>query len=75
MLQEESSKLAFANAEPFGERIHTLPSPSSAPSSMNARARETVLEVPRHEAISGAVSGRQRRQGRYPASWAAAADA
>jgi hypothetical protein len=41
---------------------------------MSASARETVLEVPRHEAISGAVSGRQRRHGRYPASCAAAAD-
>jgi hypothetical protein len=33
-----------------------------------------VFEVPRHEAISGAVSGRQIKQGRNPASCAAAAD-
>ena len=37
-------------------------------------ARETVFEVPRQENRSGAVSGRQRRQGRKPASCAAAAD-
>ena len=35
--------------------------------------RETVFDVPRHAPRSGAVSGRQRRQGRKPASWAAAA--
>ena len=49
------------------------PSPSSAPSAIRARPRETVFEVPRHEPRSGAVSGRQRRQGRKPASCAAAA--
>ena len=49
--------------------------PSSAPSSMSASARKTVFEVPRHEARWGAVSGRQRRHGRKPASWAAAAEA
>ena len=37
--------------------------------------RETVLDEPRQNASSGAVSGRQRRQGRKPASWAAAAEA
>ncbi len=42
---------------------------------MSASARETVFDVPFHDARSGAVSGRQRRQGRKPASCAAAADA
>ena len=42
---------------------------------MSASARETVFEVPRQDARSGAVSGRQRRQGRKPASCAAAAEA
>jgi hypothetical protein len=42
---------------------------------MNARALDTLLEVPRQEARSGAVSGRQRRQGRKPAVWAAMAEA
>jgi hypothetical protein len=42
---------------------------------MSARARDTVFEVPRQQPASGAVSGRQRRQGRNPASCAAAADA
>jgi hypothetical protein len=32
------------------------------------------LEVPRHEAKCGAISGRQRRHGRKPASCAAAAE-
>jgi hypothetical protein len=38
-------------------------------------ARLTVLAVPRQKARSGAISGRQRRQGRKPASCAAAAEA
>jgi len=42
---------------------------------MSASARETVFEVPRQEPSPGAVSGRQRRQGRKPASCAAAAEA
>ena len=46
---------------------------SSAPISIIASARDTVLEVPRQAPRSGAVSGRQRRQGRNPASCAAAA--
>jgi hypothetical protein len=33
-----------------------------------------VLDVPRHEAKCGAVSGRHRRHGRKPASCAAAAE-
>jgi hypothetical protein len=33
-----------------------------------------VLALPRQDAKSGAISGRQRRQGRKPASWAAAAE-
>ena len=51
-----------------------MPTPSSPPFSMRPSARVTVLEVPRQTARSGAVSGRQRRQGRKPASCAAAAD-
>jgi hypothetical protein len=42
---------------------------------MSASARLTVLAVPRQKARSGAISGRQRRQGRKPASCAAAAEA
>ena len=48
----------------------SLSSPSSAPSAINASARLTVLAVPRQKARSGAISGRQRRQGRNPASCA-----
>ena len=39
-----------------------------------AAPRETVFEVPRQDASSGALSGRQRRQGRKPAACAATAD-
>ena len=46
---------------------------SSAPISTSASARDTVLEAPRQAPRSGEVSGRQRRQGRKPASCAAAA--
>ena len=48
---------------------------SSAPSAISFIARDTVLDEPRQKARSGAVSGRQRRQGRKPASCAAAAEA
>jgi hypothetical protein len=48
---------------------------SSAPSAISLSARDTVLDEPRQKASSGAISGRQRRQGRKPASWAAAAEA
>ena len=75
MLLEEPPELAAADAEPFGEGIDTASPASRPPSAIRARARDTVLEVPRQDARSGAVSGRQRRQGRKPASWAAAADA
>src|SRR5262249_39789632 len=47
--------------------------PSSTPSAISARARETVLDVPRQAAASGEISGRQRRQGRKPDVCAAAA--
>ena len=40
----------------------------------NRRNCQTVLEVPRHEAKSGAVSGRHRKQERNPAPWAAGAE-
>jgi hypothetical protein len=40
---------------------------------MSRSARETVLDVPRQANVSGDASGRQRRQGRKPASCAAAA--
>ena len=46
---------------------------SSAPLSMRRSARETVAAVPIQRGVPGAVSGRQRRQGRNPAASAAAA--
>jgi hypothetical protein len=50
------------------------PSSSSAPSSISRKARSTVVREPFHAGQNGAVSGRQRRQGRKPAASAAAAD-
>ena len=46
---------------------------SSAPSWMSASARRTTAEAPSQAGVPGAVSGRQRRHGRKPASAAAAA--
>ncbi len=46
---------------------------SRAPSWMSASARRTTADVPSHAGVPGAASGRQRRQGRKPASAAAAA--
>ena len=46
---------------------------SRAPSSIRAGAHSTVALVPFHAGQNGAVSGRHRRQGRYPARSAAAA--
>ena len=40
---------------------------------ISASARDTVFDVPRQAPLSGAVSGRHRKHGRNPASWAAAA--
>ena len=48
-------------------------SASSAPSWTSASARRTTAEVPSQAGVPGAASGRQRRQGRKPASAAAAA--
>ena len=46
---------------------------SSAPSWISRSARRTTAEVPSQAGVPGAASGRQRRQGRKPASAAAAA--
>ncbi|HVC37692.1 MAG TPA: hypothetical protein VNF46_04740, partial [Gammaproteobacteria bacterium] len=53
------------------DRCSTLSS-SRAPSEISRRPRLTVAEVPFQAGVPGAVSGRQRRQGRNPASAAAA---
>jgi hypothetical protein len=46
----------------------------NAPWRINNMARETVAEVPFQAGLSGAASGLHRRQGRKPASAAAAAE-
>ena len=55
------------------DRSTTL-SESSTPSVMRRSARLTVVEVPFHAGVPGAVSGRQRRHGRKPAATASSAD-
>jgi len=54
-------------------RFSTLLPSSRKPRSMSRRARETLAPAPRQAGVPGAVSGRQRRQGRNPARSAAAA--
>ncbi len=71
MLLEQPAELPLAHAQ-APARASTPPS-SSAPDAISAMARDTVLDVPCQAAMSGEVSGRQRKQGRNPASCAAAA--
>ena len=71
MLAEQPPQLPLADPQAIGQGVDVAS--SSAPISISASARETVFEVPRQAPRSGAVSGRQRRHGRNPASWAAAA--
>src|SRR5437870_1655818 len=72
MPPEEPPKVALADPQPL-RSLSTLAS-SKAPISISASARETVFDVPRQAPRSGAVSGRQRKHGRKPASCAAAAE-
>ena len=51
----------------------SIPASSKLLSSIRRRALETVFEVPHQAGVPGEHSGRQRRQGRNPASAAAAA--
>ena len=73
MLVEQPAQLPLADAEPVGQRGHARLAIEQRLRAISASARETVFEVPRHAAASGEISGRQRRQGRKPASCAAAA--
>ena len=75
MAAEQAAQLAAADAEPLGQRLDVRPRSSSAPSAISFSARDTVLRGAAPEGELGRVSGRQRRQGRKPASCAAAAEA
>jgi hypothetical protein len=75
MLMEQSPQLALAQAKTCRQFVYACVLTVQCPSGDQSRARETVFEVPRHEANSGALSGRQRRHGRKSASCAAAAEA
>jgi hypothetical protein len=54
-------------------RSSTVPASSRNPRSIRRSARETLAAAPCHAGVPGAVSGRQRKQGRKPARSAAAA--
>jgi hypothetical protein len=71
MLPKQTSELTFTNSQPCRQDLTFVLSRPSA--SINWSARDTVFELPRQKASSGDISGRQRKQGRNPASSAAAA--
>ncbi len=62
--------------EPMPSRSANVSTPpsSSAPSAISRSARDTVTDDPSHAGVPGEHSGRHRKQGRNPASAAAAAD-
>lgn len=62
MLAEKAAQLPLPDPQPARKSVDVA-SVHRAPS-ISARARETVLEVPRQAPRSGEASGRQRRQGR-----------
>ena len=70
---KQPPQLACADAEPVGQAFDIGLIERRRPRSARARGIP-YCAVPRQNARSGEVSGRQRRQGRKPASWAAAAD-
>ena len=71
VLIEEPAQVARTYAQRLGELVR--PVVFQPPSAMRASARDTVFAEPRHPASPGATSGRQRRHGRKPRSWAAPA--
>jgi len=71
MLPEQAREVSRPDAEARGSSDAVTR--SSAPCSISFSARSTVLRVPFHAGHHGATSGRQRRQGRYPAASAAGA--
>ena len=58
---------------PSRDASPSTPSRSTTPSPMSRMARATASARTFHSGEPGVVSGRQRRQARNPASWAAAA--
>ena len=70
-----SAKRRLRCRSPTPRRLARTPSGASSatPASICRRARATVVDVPVQAGVPGAVSGRQRRQARKPASSAAAA--
>ena len=70
-------RLARGAGEPTGAEREALPAEDLRAgwrlACQSVVTEETVADVPSHAGVPGDASGRQRRQGRYPASWAAAA--
>ena len=71
MLSKQAAELSLSDAQAFGQAIDTRFVECACVD--QRQRRDTVFDVPRQAASSGAVSGRHRRQGRKPASCAAAA--
>jgi hypothetical protein len=71
VLREQAAQVPCTDAQPGGEGIDVA-SVERAPS-ISRSARPNVADVPDQAGLPGAACGRQRRQGRKPASRAAAA--
>ena len=67
MLKKQPSQLAFPYAEAFRKLFYACAVAVKRSFPDECQARDTVFDVPRHEASSGAVSGRQLRQGKLKA--------
>jgi hypothetical protein len=69
----KNNRLRCRDPTPNRSASSSTPPSSSPLSSINRKARDTVVEVPIQAGVPGEASGRQRRHGRNPASAAAAA--
>ena len=68
------NRLKWRDVTPSRSPNSSIEPSSNAPSEIGRNALFTVVEVPCQAGVPGEASGRQRKQGRYPASDAAAAD-
>lgn len=75
MSLEQPAKLATTDAQPFGQRLDAGFVGIERPLGDQVQRAVHGARGAAPDGRSGAISGRQRRQGRKPASCAAAADA
>ena len=74
VLLEQPAELPLADAEPLGQRVDVAVAVERAVCDQRQRPRHGVRRAAPRRRGRARVSGRQRRQGRKPASCAAAAD-